>query len=135
VANLFHGARFTDLHQEIDASLTALFDRISHQSQFFYGRYDIKCDAIDDLKQGRNFKILEFNGAGSVPNHIYAGRYNLWQAYREILKHWKAMYEISARNRRKGIAYWSFQRGRRFLKQSKRYFDKLKELDKKLVLE
>jgi hypothetical protein len=44
------------------------------------------------------------------------------------------MYEISRDNRRNGIKYWSFSKGRRFLRNSKKYFNQLKQLDKELDL-
>ncbi|TKK67459.1 hypothetical protein FC093_14280 [Ilyomonas limi] len=134
IANLYNGARFVDLTSEVNDTLHQIFDTISHQTQFLYGRYDIKCQSVEDMLQGKNFIILEFNGAGSVPNHIHAGKYNLPQAYKEILKHWKAMYEISRDNCKNGIPYWGFLKGYRFLQNSKRYFNKLKQLDKELDL-
>lgn len=134
VANLFHGAHFIDLRHLIDEQLTALFDSISHQNQFYYGRYDIKCTSVEDMKQGRNFYILEFNGAGSVPNHIYAGKYSLLGAYKEVLVHWKWLFNISQYNHENGYPRWSLMKGRRFLQNSKRHFDVLKKLDKELVL-
>jgi len=134
VANLFHGAHFIDLRHLIDDQLTALFDSISLQNQFYYGRYDIKCTSVEEMKQGRNFYILEFNGAGSVPNHIYAGKYSLLGAYKEILEHWKWLYNISQYNHEHGHPRWSLMKGHYFLKKSKRHFDVLKKLDKELVL-
>lgn len=134
VGNLIHGARFVNLTHRVDDRLLAVFDAISLQNQFYYGRYDIKCFSVEDMREGKNFYILEFNGAGSVPNHIYTGTFTLLGAYREILKHWKAMYDISAGNRRKGIEYWSLMKGYRFLRQSKRHFRVLKRLEKELVL-
>ena len=133
MANLFHGASFVNLTHLADDRLLQIFDSISHQNHFYYGRYDIKCESIDDLKKGK-FKILEFNGAGSVPNHIYTGTFTLKQAYKEILYHWKMMFDIARINKAKGISYWSFQKGRKFLKNSKQHFDVLKQLDKELVL-
>lgn len=134
VANLFHGAHFIDLRHLIDDQLTALFDGISHQNQFYYGRYDIKCTSVEDMKQGKNFYILEFNGAGSVPNHIYAGKYTLLGAYKEVLTHWKWLYDISQYNHENGYPRWELKKGHRFLQNSKRHFDVLKKLDKELVL-
>lgn len=133
VANLFHGASFVNLTHHVDDELTTVFDNISHQNHFYYGRYDIKCSAIDDLKKEKFF-ILEFNGAGSVPNHIYTGTFTLRQAYKEILMHWKYMFDISCINNNNGFPYWNFQKGRRFLKNSKQHFKVLKQLDKELVL-
>ena len=134
IANLDNGARFIDLSHRVTPQLTELFDRISAGSRFYYGRYDIKCSSIDSFCDGKAFHILEFNGAGSVPNHIYTGTYSLGGAYREILKHWNALYRISAANRREGHAYYSLRKGFRFLNSSKAYFNRLKALDKELIL-
>jgi hypothetical protein len=124
------GAHFTNLHKEIDEQLHKVFDELSHYNgQFYYGRYDIKTSSIEDLKQGRNFLILEFNGCGAEPNHIYDCGMSIWQAYGEILKHWKALYQISRHNYKKGVPYWSFMKGYRFLQQSKRHFKLLEQYD------
>jgi hypothetical protein len=134
VANLYHGARFINLTSKVTHRLAEVFDAISLQNQFLYGRYDIKCSSIEDMLEGRNFYILEFNGSGSVPNHIFTGDYSLVGAYKEILRHWKTLYAISTANNRKGIDYWGFRKGYAFLQQSKRHFKDLKKLDKELVL-
>ena len=134
IANLYHHANFTNLHREIDARMLRVFDEISVQNRFYYGRYDIKCHSIEELREGKNFKILEFNGSGSVPNHIYSGGYNLFAAYREILRHWKALFEISSANCSRGVRYWDFLRGYRFLRNSKKHFNVLKRLDRELVI-
>jgi hypothetical protein len=118
----------------INEKLVMIFDNISHKTGFYYGRYDIKCTSLEDLYK-ENFIILEFNGAGSVPNHIYTGGYTLLSAYREILKHWNAMFRISKANNQKGFYYWNFLKGYRFFKNSKKYFNVLKKLDKELALQ
>ena len=58
VGNRYHGASFHDLSDEIDESLLDVVDKLSQQANFFYGRYDIKCASIDDLKKGKNFTVL-----------------------------------------------------------------------------
>lgn len=124
------GAQFTNLHQEIDENLHRVFDELSHHTKtFYYGRYDIKAQSIEDLKQGRNFMILEFNGSGAEPNHIYDCGMTVWQAYRILLQHWKVLYEISRYNHKNGTPYWSYQRGRRFMRKSKKHFRMLEKFD------
>jgi hypothetical protein len=124
------GAHFTNLHYEIDEDLHRVFDELSHYTNnFFYGRYDIKTSSIEDLKKGRNFLILEFNGSGAEPNHIYDCNMNIWQAYRVILQHWKALYEISRYNHKNGAPYWSFWKGRRFLREANKHFRLLEKFD------
>ena len=135
VGNRINGATFTDLTAEANDALLQLFDDISLQSQFFYGRYDIKCASLESIKEGKDFLILEYNGAGSIPNHIYTGGYSLLDAYKEIGRHWKALYQISRAHHKNGVAYWSLLRGIRFLLASKKHFNRLKKLDRELVLQ
>jgi len=124
------GAHFTNLHKEIDERLHKVFDDLfDYNKQFFYGRYDIKTTSIEDLKQGKNIQILEYNGCGAEPNHIYDCGMGLGAAYKEILKHWKALYEISKYNDSNGTPYWPFSKGYRFLKESSRHFKLLEKFD------
>jgi hypothetical protein len=134
IGNRYHGSTFHDLSKFIDKELLKLFDRISLENDFYYGCYDIKCMSIEGLRQGRNFSILEFNGAGSIPNHVYTEKFTLIKAYREIIKHWKALYKISSYNHKTGHSYWGFLKGSVFLYTANKHFKILKEFDKKIIL-
>ncbi|MFT3904398.1 MAG: hypothetical protein QM727_14605 [Niabella sp.] len=124
------GAKFTNLHREINQELTDVFDKLSHfNGSFFYGRYDIKTTSIEDLKKGRNFSILEFNGAGAEPNHIYDCGMSLWQAYATLLQHWRALYRISKYNHEHGHSYWPYKKGRDYLVQARKHFAMLEKYD------
>jgi len=132
IGNRYHGTTFHDLSELIDNKLLAMFDTISHSSQFYYGRYDIKCASLEELKKGNHFSILEFNGAGSIPNHIYAGNFTLRKAYKEIINHWESLCEISAYNNKNGYHYWHTWKGLSYLLKAKRNFRQQKKLDKKI---
>jgi hypothetical protein len=134
VGNRYHGTTFHDLSDSIDKELLQIFDEISHATSFYYGRYDIKCSSIEELKKGNNFSILEFNGAGSIPNHVYTGKFSMWQAYKEIAYHWKMLFEISSYNHRAGLSYWSLLTGARYLRKAKKHFRFLRRYDKQLIL-
>src|SRR6185312_9033833 len=112
--------------------LIDLLDEISHKSDFFYGRYDIMCNSIEELKQGKNFVILEYNGCGAEPNHFYDTGYSLINAWREILKHWKILYRISRDNYKKGVKYWPALKGIRFRIETKKHYKAIKAADKKI---
>ncbi|MDX1912739.1 MAG: hypothetical protein SFV22_14710 [Saprospiraceae bacterium] len=128
--NRSRGARLTDVSHEADAELTAFFDRISlYSGGFFWGRYDVKCVSIAELKQGKNYAILEYNGAGASPSHMYHSGKSLWQAYGIILYHWQLMYEISAWNNANGHPYWPFWKGLRYLRTVNRHLDLLDRYD------
>jgi len=127
------GAHFIDLNSQIDDSLVSMLDQISLGiNDFFYGRYDIMCNSIEELKQGKNFVILEYNGCGAEPNHFYDTGYTLTRAYKEILKHWKILYKISSYNHKQGVPYWPLIKGVKFRINTKKYFKKIIEADKRI---
>lgn len=125
------GAKFIDLKEEINDSLLSMLDNISLSiNDFFYGRYDILCNSIPELKEGKNFFILEYNGCGAEPNHFYDTGYSLREAYLEIIMHWKKLYTISRYNHLQGIDYWPLKKGMKFLKKTDKYFKIIREADK-----
>lgn len=124
------GAKFVNLHNQIDQQLCDVFDKISNGAgEFYFGRYDLKCTSINDLKAGKNISILEYNGAGAEPNHIYDCGMTYLQALKEIARHWKYMYEISEINKRRGVPHWSFMKGYRHLNQTSKLFSQLRKYD------
>ena len=133
-ANLNRGAKFTNLQHLIDDNLLHIFDQLSHKTTFYYGRYDIKCASIEDLKQGKNFSILEFNGSGAEPNHVYQSGLSLFQAYRVILKHWKVLYRISRINYHRGHQYWPLMKGWKHMRFAQKHLEGLELLDRQILV-
>ena len=133
-ANLNRGAKFTSLENMIDDDLLKLFDEISHNAKFYYGRYDLKCSSVEDLKKGKNFSILEFNGSGAEPNHVYHSGYSLFGAYKVFLMHWKVLYRISKYNHEHGIPYWPFIKGLKFLRAAKKHLKILEKADTEILV-
>jgi hypothetical protein len=130
VANLSRGGKLVNLQHEIDDRLLNIFDQLSHHAgHFYYGRYDIKCASIEALKKGEDFSILEFNGSGAEPHHIYSSGNTLFQAYSIVIQHWKVLYQISKINNDRGFRYWKFSDGLKFIKQARKHFNHLKKLD------
>ena len=129
-ANHNRGAHFIDLKDEINDELVSVFDALSKEiNDFFYGRYDIMCNSIEELQQGKNFTILEYNGCGAEPNHFYDTGYTLGGAYREILKHWKLLFAISRYNKKQGVRPWPLMRGLKFRKETRRLYSIMKKAD------
>ncbi|MEO6219917.1 MAG: hypothetical protein ABIO81_05780, partial [Ginsengibacter sp.] len=129
-ANHNRGASFIDLKHEIDDRLIHLLDIISVENDFFYGRYDIMCNSIEELKVGKNFVILEYNGCGAEPNHFYDTGYTLLKAWKEILKHWSVLYHICRYNYKKGIKYWPLMKGIQFRLATKKHYKIIQAADK-----
>lgn len=113
------GAKFVDISHRINKDLEETIDAIcSQMNGFYYGRLDVLCNSFEDLCQGRNFSIIEVNGAGGEATHIYDPKHSLWWAWREVARHWGMLCEISILNNQKGHAYLSFRDGRSMLKQN-----------------
>ena len=134
--NQTRGGQLVSLEHEKDDQLLAVFDRLSHHTkQFYFGRYDIKTTSVSNLKAGQHFSILEFNGAGAAPHHVYGNGNSLWQAYKIVLHHWVMLAKISRKNHRRGVPYWGFKRGWHQLKQAQIHLQHLKRMDAELLVE
>ena len=132
-ANLSRGAIFKNLKHLIDDDLLNVFDELSHKTKFYYGRYDIKCASIEDLKKGKNYSILEFNGSGAEPNHVFNSGYSLLGAQKVFVQHWEVLYQISKFNHEAGIRYWPLLKGWHFLKASRRHLKKLEVYESQVL--
>lgn len=126
--NHARGSLFLDASHWIDEKLTQSMNKICSQiNGFYYGRMDIKYESLELLKQGKNFSIIELNGAGSEPTHIYDPKHSIFFAWKEIIRHWKMLYQISMQNKKQGNHFMTFKAGKQMFKASAAY-------DKQLAL-
>src|SRR6266508_2237968 len=101
--NHAQGCIFRDGGQLRTDALERAIDNISRRlSDFYVGRYDIRYENEEDFKQGRNFQIVELNGASSEATSIYDPRNSLISAYRTLFRQWKLVFAIGAANRARG---------------------------------
>ena len=127
IGNHSRGTTFLNGNHLINDRLIKLFDKVSNQIDgFYFGRYDIRCQSIEDLYDGQHFKILELNGAGSEPAHVYHPGYSLIQAYKDIVHHLKVLTDISIINKQRGISFMSFGEGLKEVLRIRKY-NRLKE--------
>ena len=121
--NHVRGAKFIDASHLADVKLVQTIDRICQQVKgFYFGRLDIRYQSWDDLKQGKNFSIIELNGAGSEPTHMYDPSHSIFFAWKEIIRHWNILSRISRINHlllRK--PYMKTLEGLQMLQANKRY--------------
>jgi len=77
--NHVRGSKFTDVSHWVNEKLTETFNDICSQiPDFYFGRLDIMFQSREDLEQGKNFSIIELNGAGSEPTHIYDPKHSIF---------------------------------------------------------
>lgn len=110
--NHCRGTKFIDFSHQITPQLETKFTEICNQIDgFHYGRMDIMFDSFEKLEQGKNFQIVEINGAISEPTHIYDPNHTLWFGWKEITRHFRYLYQISKHNKQNGARYLSFKQG------------------------
>ncbi|MCF6401783.1 NRDE family protein [Chitinophaga filiformis] len=128
--NHSRGALFIDQRNRINAQLIDVIDAVCKQVPgFYYGRMDIKFKSWDDLNEGRHFSIIELNGAGSEPTHIYDPGHSLLFAWKEICRHWKILYSISRLNaERRGLSLMDITEGIKMLQQHTRHLKRVRQL-------
>ena len=128
--NLSRGGKLVSLAHEKDDRLLKVFDDISNYTKhFYYGRYDIKCTTIEDLKAGKNFSILEYNGCGAEPHHVYGNGNTLLKAYKILVNHWHILFKISMYNHKNGFSHWPFKKGWDYMKEARKNYRVIKQLD------
>jgi len=110
--NHARGAKFIDGSHWISPKLTQTINEMCLQIPgFYFGRLDVMYHTIEELEQGLNFSVVELNGAGSEPTHIYDPKHSLFFAWKELARHITYMYEISVANHKKGVAYLLHKEG------------------------
>jgi hypothetical protein len=99
IGNHCRGTEFINANHLINKRLQQVFDQIAAGVDgFYYGRFDLKVPNLEHLYAGEQIKILELNGVASEPAHIYHPGYPLWQAYRDVLWHWRRVRRICQHN-------------------------------------
>jgi hypothetical protein len=102
--NHCHGCEFQDGSDLLTEQLLNTFDSISQNLRgFFVGRFDLRYWDEEELRAGKNFQIIELNGASSEATNIYDSRNSLWSAYATLFRQWRIVYAIGAANRRRGF--------------------------------
>ena len=123
--NHARGAKFIDGSHWITPKLNETINEMCLQIPgFYFGRLDVMYRSFEELESGKNFSIVELNGAASEPTHIYDPKHSLWFAWKELTRHITYMYEISVLNHQTGSPYLPHKVGmkeyRLHLEQSKK---------------
>lgn len=119
IGNHATGTRFIDANHLINERLSATFDDISKKIDgFYFGRFDVRCPSLEDLYSG-NVKIMELNGCGAEPAHIYDTDFSLFDALVVLVRHWHRIFQIARANNKGGVAYVSHREALAFYRKFK----------------
>jgi hypothetical protein len=98
------GAIFRDGTHLVTPEMEARFDAIAEAlPEFHFGRFDVRFERFADLQLGRGFTIVEANGAGAESTHIWDRKTGLLQAWRDLMRQYRWLFEIGAANRARGF--------------------------------
>ncbi|MDZ7646953.1 MAG: hypothetical protein U5K54_07100 [Cytophagales bacterium] len=119
IGNHCLGTTFLNKNHLITEKLSGIFDQISKQiPDFYFGRFDLRCNSAQDLESGK-VMILEVNGCGAEPAHIYQPGSSLFEGIKVLITHWQNLYRISKENHERGVAYLTLREGRQIYKRVK----------------
>ncbi|WP_299732052.1 ATP-grasp domain-containing protein [uncultured Endozoicomonas sp.] len=99
------GCIFRDGRQYISSEMTQSFDSVCDGlTEFHYGRFDIRFKDIESLMKGKDYFILEVNGASSEAAHIWDCRGSLTEAFRTLFFQYRTLFKLGAINRKRGFS-------------------------------
>ena len=111
IGNHSRGTTFLDgnelINEPFRSTIEKLFNSIKADVQ--YGRFDIIYESIVSFNNFKFFKVIEFNGVGSEPAHIYQPGFSLLRAYSVLWRHACILGDISLDQKSKGkrVMSWS----------------------------
>ncbi|MGE4480653.1 D-alanine--D-alanine ligase [Acidocella sp.] len=104
VGNHCRGSTFKDGLSIVTPALTARIDEIMHDMpEVYFSRIDLRYESLEALREGRGFKIIEFNGSGSEATHIWDPEMTLRRAYADQFFHYGESFRIGAKMRETGL--------------------------------
>jgi membrane protein DedA with SNARE-associated domain len=70
---------------------------------FLVGRFDLRYLDDESFARGKNFQIVEVNGAASEATHVYDPAIPLREIYATLFTQWRCIFEIGQKNKRLGL--------------------------------
>ncbi len=103
IGSLRVGGLYRDASHLITPELTHRFNEIAcSMPEFYYGRFDVRFESTDLLKDGKGFSIIEINGAGAEAIQAWDPDVPLFKLYREFFKAQSLLFKVAALNRKRG---------------------------------
>ena len=112
IGSLRVGGLYRDAGHLMTPELTQRFDAIARSMpEFYYGRFDVRFESTDLLKEGKGFSIIEINGAGAEAIQAWDPDVPVRKLYSEFFKAQSLLFRVGALNRKRGfkpMSAWSF---------------------------
>jgi hypothetical protein len=120
IGNHVRGTKFLNFNHLITSEMVAAYDKIqANLPDTYLFRLDLKTPSVSDLQNGKNIKIMEINGVGADPAHVFDPNYPLLGVYSAYFGLWKKIFEISTAQHRRGVPYMTWKEFKHFSNQQK----------------
>ncbi len=104
IGSLRVGGLYRNASHLITPELSDRFDEIARSiPEFYFGRFDVRFESIDKLRQGEGFSIIEINGAGAEAIQAWDPNVSLMKLYREFFSAYRLLFRIGDMNRARGF--------------------------------
>lgn len=114
------GAIFRNGNAWVTTAMEARFDAIAKRlPEFHFGRFDIRFADFAQVQAGHAFTIVEANGAGAESTHIWDRRTTLLQAWADLMRQYRLLFQIGRANRDRGFQPLSLREFRRWHRREK----------------
>lgn len=114
------GAIFRNGNALVTPAMEARFDAIAQSlPEFYFGRFDIRFADFAQVQAGEAFTIVEANGAGAESTHIWDRRTTLVQAWSDLMRQYRLLFQIGRANRDRGFQPLSLAEFRRWHRREK----------------
>jgi len=124
IGSLRVGGLYRDASHLITPELTDRFDAIAgSMPEFYYGRFDIRFESTDLLKEGKGFSIIEINGAGAEAIQAWDPDVSLFKLYREFFRAQSLLFKVASINRSRGFKPMPVKDFLRAVKRQNRLID------------
>ncbi len=117
--NHAQGSIFWDRNHALTPALSARFCALAESlPEIYYARFDVRYRDYDAFLRGEDFQIVELNGAGAEPIHMYDPHRTLSETYAILRWQFATLFEIGRQNLARGVN--SMITLRQFLKDLRR---------------
>ena len=114
------GAIFRNGTHLVTPAMEARFDEISQRiGEFYFGRYDVRFADFEQVRAGGGFTIVEANGAGAESTHIWDRKTGIFQAWGDLMKQYRMLFQIGRANLDRGFEPLSIAEFRRWHRREK----------------
>ena len=131
IGNHSKGTTFINGNDMIDEEMEATYGKIVDQlNGIHFCRFDLKCEAFEDLKTGHGIKVIEINGIGAEPTHIYDPNHiSFWGAIRTIGRHWTIIWKLARINHHRGVPYFGIRKMIKTLLEHRSYIKNINRIN------